>query len=264
MKRFKRFLVLLALLATPSLLHAQDIAHLAFAYDLDAAAFVYPKLSGRGGDTYTGGIMGTGRIKTTGSTTTVDAVDAALDSFSRLAVGDVITVRRTETSSVSTVDRRVVTAKASDDQITVDTAVNWDRTAGFQWEWYDFSDGTTDADGWVDISRFSIDTKFIIQYEQGDFATGFQYRIECETQTLDPKPNVVFPGETSDCGPNGTLVTGTCQHATAGLTGRVEVLLGDNVGNRCRVGIRRNGADTSDAGAAVERISISVTGRKES
>lgn len=259
MRKLLRLAGLLLFLLFPPSAWAQDVTHLAYAYDLDSATFVYPKLTGRGGaDTYTGSITGPARIKTTGSSTTVVAVTAGQLPFASVDVGSPILIRRPNDS----VDKRVVVAKASGDSVTVDVAIDLDTTLGFVFSYYNFTAGTAATSGWVDVSRFGVDTKFIIQYDQGDFATGLQYRIECETQTLDPKPGVVYPKETSDCGPDGTLVTGTCQIAVAGATGIAEVLLGDPAANRCRVGIKGAGADTSDAGAALERITISVTGRR--
>lgn len=250
-------LALLLGLVSPALAQSPESASLAFAYDLDSDTPIYPTLAGKNGDPFGGGIHGTAAIETSGSSTSVTESVAGSNPFAEMAVGDVLLVRRPD----GTVDKRVIVTYTDDSNVVVDTAVDW--SGGFRFEWYDASFGTAATSGWVDTSRFSGGVKFTIQYEQGDLATGFQYWVECETEGLDPKPNLVYPGETSDCGPGGTLVSNTCQIATAGATtSRVAVVITpeENTG-KCRVGIQRNGADTSDAGANIERVSISVTGR---
>lgn len=256
----KLLMVLAGILLTvsPALAQQPETAPIAYAYDLDAATPIYPKITGRNGDPFGGSIPGAGKIKTTGSSVNVTEVTVGTNPFTDLEVGDPIIVRRID----GTIDRRIIVTRTDAANVVLDTAVDW-SAPGFNFSWYNTSFGAAATDGWVDTSRFSGGVKFTIQYEQGDFATGFQYWVECETEGLDPKPNLVFPGETTDCGPGGTLVTNTCQIATAGATtSRMAVVISadENTG-KCRVGIQRNGADTSDAGAALERVSISVTGR---
>lgn len=255
----KKLLTLVALLAVmPALAVAQDVAPIAYAYDLDSAAFVYPKLIGRNGDPFGGAIPGPSNIKTVGSSTSVTEVVANANPFLLLAKDDVIVVARTGAGGTTT-DNRTIVTYTDDSNIVVDTAINLSRTLGFAFGWYDASYGTTDADGWIDLSNhFRFGGRIAIQYEQGDLATGLQWIVECQTAGLDPKPNQVYPGETSDCGKDATLVSNTCQFATA--PARAEVVFMAEQAGKCRVGIRRNGADTSDAGAAIERISIAAVG----
>lgn len=245
----------LAALLAPAVAHAQDVAQLSFAYDLDSAAYVYPKMTGANGDPFGAARQGPSNIKTVGSSTSVTEATASAAPFTNLVAGDTILVRRANGS----IDKRIIVTRTDASNVVIDTAVDWSRTGGYAFTFFSSTYGTTDADGWVDLtSHFRWGGRIAIQYEQGDFATGLQWIVECQTTGLDQKPNQVYPGETSDCGKDATLVGTACQFATA--PARIEILFLPEQAGMCRVGIRRNGADTSDAGAAIERISIVATG----
>lgn len=249
----KKLLLALTLALAPAVASAQYVASYSYAYDLDSAAYVYPKLVGVNGDPFAGAMPGPCNIKTTGSSTSITEVTVGCNPFTNLAVGDVITITR---AAGATPDVRTIITRTDAANIVVDTAINLPSNA---FRWWKASFGTTDADGWIDLTgAFKNGGRIAIQYEQGDFATGFIWIVECRTQGLDPKPNQVYPGESSDCGKDGTLVSNTCQFATA--PARFEVVFLPEQAATCRVGIKRSGADTSDAGAAIERISISAVG----
>jgi hypothetical protein len=244
--------MLLALLLGVPLLFSseQRSANFSYNYDVDSATLTYVRLLGQNGDAFGGSILGPGTIKTTGSSTTVDENVSGALPFTNINVGDVIVVSRSTTVS----EIRVVTAKASGASITVDIAVDW--SAGFSWRWYDQQSGTTATDGWLDVGGYDS-VAMTVQYEQGDL-DGLRVRWECRAQTIGAAPVIVYPGESSDCGLGGTLSTDRCNFATAGVTARLTVAVDPNVFSSCRVGLAFAATDTSDAGANIEQVTVSV------
>jgi hypothetical protein len=69
---------------------------------------------------------------------------------------------------------------------------------------------------------------------------------------------IVYPGESSDCGIGGTLSTDRCNFATAGVTARLTVLVEGNLFSACRVGLAYAASDTSDAGANLEQVTVTL------
>lgn len=92
-------------------------------YDIQSGTVVYPRLSAPR--------QGGGAIETSGSSTTVTAVVAGSLPFALLGVGDMIMIRGKD----GVVSRRNITAKASGDSVTVNSAI--DLTGGFHFEWRD-------------------------------------------------------------------------------------------------------------------------------
>ena len=253
MKILRAFAALL--LVAPLLFSSeQRSANFAYNYDVDSATLTYVRLLGQNGDAFGGTIPGVSTIKTTGSSTTVEENVVGALPFTNIAVGDVLVVARSTTIT----DVRVVVAKASGASITIDIAADW--SAGFSWRWYDQQAGTTSSDGWLDVGGYD-NVSLTVQYEQGDL-DGLRARWECRTQTLGAAPVIVYPGETSDCGIGGTLSTDRCNFATAGTTARLTVLVEPNVFSSCRVGLAFATTDTSDAGAAIEQVTVSVVKTK--
>lgn len=228
--------------------------HIAYAWDVDAAALTYPALVGLGGST--GGGLGQInvpiQVQTSGSSTTVSATVASSAPFTGLAVDDVVIFVRD-----GVVSKRVIVTFTNADTIVVDTAIT---LAAGNFSYYKFRAGTTAADGWVDMAGLGDSKTIQIQWEQGDLATGLLYVIECMTSGLDPQPAQVFP--TTTCG-LGTLTTLQCLIPVASVgtstIGRVQVELTADQ-KMCRVGVLRSGADASDATTNRERVSISVFG----
>jgi hypothetical protein len=135
----KTLLLLLALLA-PALVQAQEATALVTAYQIDGTTFTCCRTNPQD-------ISGVGNIKTTGSSTTVNAVSGT--PFAPVSTGDVITVMPGAGASP---EIRYVVNKVSNIQVTVDTAVNWENGgAGFSFVWRDVRCGTGAEDGWVSV-----------------------------------------------------------------------------------------------------------------
>lgn len=89
-------------------------------------------------------------LKTTGSSTTVSEVAAADNPFAGFVIGDLITVVRPN----GLVEQRRVTSVAGiPDNVVVDTAVNWDLAAGFQFSYQRFTVGTGANIGWWPVGN---------------------------------------------------------------------------------------------------------------
>lgn len=247
----KLLILIMALMVGDLYAQSPDTAHFAIAWDVDDAAVTYPRLRGQRGDPFGGPIAGPETLTAAGSTTVTSDGGAA---FTDVAVDDVLIVTKPD----GTADVVVVVTRTSDVEVIVDTAVTW---TSVHWRYYKFSKGTGDTDGWIDVSGFAGGANITVQYDQGDLATGLEVRWEAKTAGVDAKPITIYPGEASDCG-GGTLVSGLCRFATAGQASRnALVITGEENWSAVRVGVQRAGADTSDAGANRERVTISVTGR---
>ncbi len=257
----KKLLLFLIAFASPLMAQGVRTAQYATRYDLDAAALTYCVVTGTGGDPYAANrTVGAGKlIETSGSSTTVTAFTALTVPFADLGVGDILFVDRS--GNGTTVDIRVITAKASGDSITIDVAANWSQGDGMTFSWRKLSCGTAATDGWIDVSGLSGDKVITIQWDQGDLATGLLWQIECKTQGMNPLANKVYPGESADCA-GGTLTGGQCLIAVADVgtsAARASVWLPEYESS-CRVGILRSGADTSEAGTKLEQVNIALAG----
>lgn len=213
-------------------------------YDVASATQTYALHVGARGDVWADPFRVNIPIDTTGSSTTVDAVTAATLPFANLGVGDLLIVRRDN----SVTDQVWITAKASGDQVTVDTAVDW--SDGYVFEWRDLVTGTGADDGWMSVSTFST-VQMTIQYEAGDL-TGLDVAWFCKHAGPFAGPVRVYPGIDSDCG-DGALGTKVCVFATLG--DRLTVSLTNNAYAQCRVGLAWSGAD----GGTREDVRVIVT-----
>lgn len=243
----------LLLFVAPLLFSAevQRSANFAYNFDVDSATSTYVRLAGLNGDPFGGSAPGPSTVKTTGSSTTVvENVVGALP-FTNIEVGDVLAVSRSTTIT----DLVVVIAKASGASITVDPAINW--TGGFAWRYWDTQSGTTSTSGWISVTSAST-VGLTVQYEQGDL-DALKVRMECRGDWLGAEPVVVYPGESSDCTPGGTLVGGFCEFTTPGVTARFTVVDAAPVFSACRIVLAFKTTDTSDAGANLERVTAAVT-----
>jgi hypothetical protein len=166
----------------------------------------------------------------------VTATTAATLPFAELAVGDILVVAKPD----GTTDVRAIVAKADGDNVTVDTAVNWTSTV---FSWLKAVVGATTASGWIDVAGADQVT-IAIKWEQGDLATTLDYVIEAKDPAMLGTPIQV------DSGTIALAAVGT-------TTGRVvEVQTAGYLS--LRVGLKRTGADTSDAGAASEIVDVSL------
>ena len=227
--------LLLALLFVSSPAAAQDgrrTANLAVGYDVESSTLTYPALVGARGDAWAAPLKVNIPIDTTGSSITVDAVTGATLPFADLVVGDLLIVRKDN----SVTDMVWIIAKASGDQVTVNTAVDW--SAGYIFEWLDLVAGTGVDAGWISVSGFT-NVQLTMQYEAGDL-TGLDVVWECKEASPFSLPVQVYPGPTSDCG-YGTLNTNVCTYATVPSRQTIEVT--DNLYAFCRVGLAWRTAD---------------------
>lgn len=273
----KRILAVLALVLSAGPALAQTAAPTApanFSYrkDYDSTTLTFCKLVGQNSNPRGGTIAGTARIKTTGSSTSVTAVTAGQLPFAALAVDDVIVVTRPGSNAV---DWRVIATKTDGDNITVDTAVNWDTTTGFEFRWLDDQCGTTDNDGWIDVQAGGMAAKnvtFMLEQVSG-VTGGIDWDIECRGSGIEaaagvggtPTPVIVHPGAAGSCAP-GTSAGGFCNFTTAGkVSGRLKVAIPPHVTcDAVRVGVKINTSDAAEpAESDKERLTITLTVEKE-
>lgn len=251
-------LLMVAFVATP-LLAQSATANFAHLYDVDSASLTYCVMAGQNGDPFGTPLTGTSAIKTVGTSTTVTEFTTGALPFAPLSVGDTIIV--SDNAALPVTQQVVVVAKASGASITVSgSGLTLTGTLGHQFRWMKQTCGTTITSGWATVSGFPV-VALTVQYDQGDL-DGLRVRWECKAAGIGAQPVIVYPGESSDCGIGGTLSTDRCNFATAGVTARLSVLVEDNPFAACRVGLAYAATDTSDAGAALEQVTATVTKAK--
>lgn len=256
----KKTILALALWLLASSALAQSVTgNFAHLYDVDSATLTYCVMTGQNGDPFATARRGSSNIKTAGASTTVTEFTTGALPFADLAVGDTIIVPR-DNSAIPVTQTVMITAKASGASITVNTAITLTGTLGHPFTWLQQTCGTTSTSGWATVSSFSS-VSMTVQYEQGDL-DGLRVRWECKPGGVGAQPVIVYPGEGSDCGVGGTLSTDRCNFATAGVTARLTVLVEGNPFAQCRVGLAFAATDTSDAAAALEQVTVAITGVK--
>ena len=234
MRKILAFLLALA----PAWAGAQT-AHLAIDYDADATTATYSCYRDQMGGFFGPPKRGIGQIDTSGSSTTVDAVDATLDVFADLAVGDAIVV---VLSGVRTV--RTITAKASADQVTVNAAIN--LSAGYSFQWWDFESGTGAEDCWIPVDKHRNFTVTVALDQYTGDGNGFDYQVQCRQDAPGASVSNIHPGaSTGDQNETATFVT------PIDVTGNFR---------ECRVGWHHDTADDgTDTGGDAEELNISIT-----
>lgn len=209
-------------------------------FDVDSDSYVYGKIIGTFGRAVDPApISAQGKIQTSGSSVTVTATDAANTApFAEVAVGDIIVVDR----GTGVTDVRAVATRTDADNITVDTAVNW--SGGFTFSYYKAVTGTAATVGWIDVSG-ADEVLVTVKWEQGDLATSLDYIVQGRDNSLNPQPI--------------DLQAASILLADVGTSddGRVFHVLTEGF-SAIRVGLKRTGADTSDAGAAVEIVDVAL------
>lgn len=228
-KLLKMAAFLLALLV-PAVCWAQDTgghksANFAYKYDVASDTITYCAVVNQQGDPYATPYDGAGRIQTSGSSTTVTTVGTS-GAFAAVGIDDVIHVRFQD----GTTEDRVIITNADDDTITVDTAI--DLTGGFVWSYSITACGTSENDGWILTSGYSI-VQFGVQYDAGD-VTALAATFECKSAARGAKPVRVYPGVNSDCG-DGTLNGKVCEFSTVG--DRLYYKMPHNAFAACRLGV---------------------------
>lgn len=248
----KKLILALAILGLTGTAYAQEQAsgNSAIEYDVDSSSTTYCRVEGLNGNVFGPNIPNNFQIKTTGSTTTVDAATGT--PFDLLLAGDVIFVTRID----GTTDRRVIITRSSSSQVVVNAAVDWSAASapnatGFAFSWRKTRCGTAATDGWFPASAQAA-TSIHIQYDQGDL-TALLARVECRASYIAALPIQVFPACTA-----GACNT-TQSYATVGITSRSTYVVVDPSYTECRVGIAWSGADASDAGANLESVTVGIT-----
>lgn len=247
----KRLLIGLLLLFLPALASAQDMRKAAFVtdYDLDSASYIYCVTTGRDADPYGPPRQGQTAIETSGSSTTVTAVTAGTNPFALLAVGDVILVQ----TAPGTTATRYITAKASADSITVNTAVNLDIDGGYSFTWFQVTCGTAATSGWIDVAPYSIVT-VTWQIDQMN-AASIDVLAEGEVLGRGSGPVQFFPPS-----PTGT---GVCETGNFTAVRTCHIQISDSGFDRVRIGFRVNTDDGGDTGANAEDITAHLSVRKQ-
>lgn len=189
-------------------------------YNVQSTSYIYPLF-----DPLRDG-SGLGNIKTTGSSTTVDAATGT--PFSVSTVGDEISVLVNSIPQV-----RYITAVGSSTQITVNSAVNLSAngTTGYQWNYRSLKAGTGAGNGWFDVSLMeSGNIAFGVETIN---ATDLKVRIECAAYGAQANPIQIYPPPTG----TGQCAVGT--FTVAGITARCGVVFNERW-QRCRFGVLAN------------------------
>lgn len=256
MRRASIIAAFIAALFVPSVHAEEKVANFALLYDLDSTSIIYCRVTGANGEALDAQpIPAPTRLKTSGSSTTVVSETASSGAFKFVGVGDILVVN----TGVATTQRRIVVAKASDDSLTVNAAVNW--SAGYNFGSLVQTCGTAATDGWIDFPP-GYDEK-LITFHLGQIAGvtgGIDMRVECKNREQDAQPRRVYPTTTStDCG-GGTSASGFCNFTAAGITtGDFDVYVVEPRGS-CRVGMLIHTSETAEAAEADnERITIGLT-----
>ena len=244
----------LAALFVPSVRAEERVANYALLYDLDSTSIIYCRVTGENGDPFGGPIRADQKLKTSGSSATVVSNTASSSAFLLVSVGDILVVD----TGVGTTQRRIVTAKASDDSLTVNAAVDW--SAGYKFGFLKQACGSTATDGWIDFPA-GYDQKLISFHltQINGVTGGIDMRVECKGGEQDAQPRRVYPTTTStDCG-GGTSAGGFCNFTTAGITtGDFDVLVVEPR-RACRVGLLIHTSETAESVEADnERITIGL------
>jgi hypothetical protein len=117
-----------------------------YGHDVDTNTLKYGRLGSPSGHM----VSGKNGVETSGSSTTVTAIDGT--PFDPVGVGDVIVF--TEVPDTKTI--RTVATKTSGAEITVDSAIDLSNGAAFFF--YPFRIGTTNSDGWHHVAAYSAIT----------------------------------------------------------------------------------------------------------
>lgn len=257
MTRFGRALLVLLMVAfTATPLRSQEAAKdgtLALLYDVDSTSLTYCSMS----PSVFGPPSSVQKKVSAAASTTLAATTAGTFPFAGIVVGDVLVLQTPTATNPSATTIVVITAKASNDSVTVDTAIT---VTGVFFGFYHPICGTTDNDGWVSVGAGAKAVTLGVQYNQGDL-TAFVVRFEHKTGAPGASPTVLYPGGASNCGGLGyTLSTDRCSAATPGILARLEVTDWTPSG-MYRVGVAFTGADASDATTNREKVNVLVSVR---
>lgn len=245
----KKLALILALFALPTFGAGREQLLLNALYDLDATDPTYCVTTGIGGQVRSGALAVDQLVTTSGSSTTVTAVSASTtDPFLNVAVGDVLIFPRTFSATtggfIPTREERVVTAKASNDSITINAAIEL-PLAGTTFAYREPSCGTTATSGWVPVQNLR-DVTFTINIAQLSVASGgVAVTVDCRNLGVGSGANTIFA---------------PTAYTTTGVRSFIIVEPWDE----CRIGYELSGADDgSDTGADAEQITVRLRARVE-
>lgn len=240
--KLMRAVLLLALALVAPAARAEEIIKavpLIAGYDLDSTDWIYCSSVGETGRPLDAPRLVNIKAKTSGSSTTVTSNTASSGAFATVAVGDLLWFPRTEgtVSAAATGEWRYVTARASADSITIDSAI--DLSSGYGFGFRRPTCGTTATDGWIPVLGFER-INFVGQIDQLDVTGGIDYEVECKAE-----------------GPSATAVV------IIGPTNKTTTWAGGNVAYEpwayCRIGWKIGSADDgADTTTHAEKIAAYV------
>lgn len=229
--------LLSAWMAQPISGQGSQTADYALSFNVSATTFVYPRVTGVNKSPFGDWIQNLDTATTSGSSTTVTS--ATTTGFAAVAVDDPIVF------STSPPSHRVIAAKASDQSITIDTAINLATATKFVHK--KTAVGATDSDGWIDVSGGSS-RQWGVSYNQGDLGGGLDFKIECRLLDGTSYWNPIFQVYPS---------SGVANFASPGSAIGTVVVAFEHY-SECRVGLKANTSDPSDAGANREQVTVRV------
>ena len=249
----KTLAALLALLLLPAVARAEANADsvtlpLVVNYDLDSTSYIFCKSVGVGQNADFNWKDQFQPVTTSGAaSTTVAAVTAATNGpFDNLAVGSLIRLNipdDVDPAHGSVPTYRYLTAKASDDSVTVNSNVTI-GAAGITFQYLTQSCGTTSSSGWFSVQGWRAGTA-LIEVAQINTTTGVGYTLQCKH---------AFPWATAV-----SVITYTSAITAVGTV----PLVWSEPYDYCRVGLK---LDTTDDGGDLttnaEQIFLTVVGRK--
>lgn len=236
------YLLLIMAFVGVSRCHAGDVPinpktiPLASEYDLDSSSYIYCYTLGKDGNVRGDWLPGNGFIKTSGSSTTTVSNTTSGAALNGISVGDELMIVVS-----GRFVRRYVTAAASVDSITVNSA--WDLSSGTGYYVRHRTCSTAATAGWFRVSELnSFSVEFKIQ--QMD-AASIDVLIQCRADDASGATNDVFTR-------NYTGTGGDVYVAPSEL---------GQLGDECRFGMRVNTDDGADTTTHAEKISVNLMTR---
>lgn len=216
-------------------------------YDLDSTSYTYCVTTGQGGRVLSPGRPGAGRIKSAAASTTVTSFTTSSGALDVVAVGDELEINGPsfQNGSENPVIFRYLTAVASDNSVTVNSAVTLTQTGGHGYLFRQRSCGTAATSGWWPMRGMGYAT---VQFDVAQLTAtgGITYKVECRVQGAVSNP-VIVSGPTvmtaATDGPDGIRVQGPW--------------------DECRLGFKITTSDDgSDTGVDIEKLNAYVEVRR--
>lgn len=187
------FVLVLCLLASSGWAQQEGQAAVWFsAYDVPNTSYTYCVTSGQLGNPWGPATRVAIPVGTSGSSTTVAAITASSAPFATVAVGDVLYFQTDPYGAVST---RYVTAKASSDSITINSAITLSASAGYPFQYKHVACGTAATDGWIGVNQFT--TKAIQLCVSTLNATSITFSVEAKIAGAPSSATLLTPAYTA-------------------------------------------------------------------